>query len=274
VLNPKNLGKSFADGFFLIAGPCVIESEDLVFEVAGKMQEVCRSLGIDYIFKASFDKANRSSHSSFRGCGLDKGLAVLENVRRKLKLPVLTDVHSAEMIPEVATTVDVLQIPAFLCRQTDIIKSAMQQKCVVNIKKGQFLAPWDMQHVVAKAKSFSDSPVWVCERGTSFGYNNLVVDMRGLELMRQFNAPVVFDATHSVQLPGGKGDSSSGQREYVATLSRAAVAVGVSGLFMETHPCPEKALSDGPNCVALQDMHSLLASLQKIDVLVKSESKN
>lgn len=274
MLNPKSLGQSRAEEFFLIAGPCVIESADLVYEVADKMSQICKLLGIKYIFKASFDKANRSSHSSFRGCGIDKGLEVLANVRSKYKLPVLTDIHSSDMVSEVASVVDVLQIPAFLCRQTDLIKSAMQQGCVVNIKKGQFLAPWDMEHVVSKAKSFGDAPVWICERGTSFGYNNLVVDMRGLDLMHKFNSPVIFDATHSVQLPGGKGNSSSGQREFVAPLARAAIAIGVSGLFMETHPCPDKALSDGPNCVALDEMSCLLKSLKEIDCLVKSNFKD
>jgi len=256
--------------FFLIAGPCVIESEVLVFEVAGRMREITRELGIPYIFKASFDKANRSSQSSYRGPGLEAGLAILAKVRSELGVPVLTDVHEDTPLAEVASVVDVLQTPAFLCRQTNFILGVAAAGRPVNIKKGQFLSPWEMSNVVDKARSTGNEHVLVCERGFSFGYNNLVSDMRGLAVMRATGAPVVFDATHSVQLPGGQGSASGGQREFVPVLARAAVAAGVSGLFMETHPEPAKALSDGPNAWPLDRMRSLLTMLKDIDAAVKS----
>jgi len=256
--------------FFLIAGPCVIESEALVFEVAGRMREMARELAIPYVFKASFDKANRSSTSSYRGPGLDAGLAILAKVRAELGLPVLTDVHEDTPLAEVASVVDVLQTPAFLCRQTNFILGVAAAGRPVNIKKGQFLSPWEMSNVVDKARSTGNQQVMVCERGFSFGYNNLVSDMRGLAVMRATGAPVVFDATHSVQLPGGQGNASGGQREFVPVLARAAVAAGVSGLFMETHPEPAKALSDGPNAWPLDRMRSLLTMLKEIDAAVKS----
>jgi len=255
---------------FLIAGPCVIESEALVLEVAGRMREMTRDLAIPYIFKASFDKANRSSKSSYRGPGLDAGLRILAKVKQQLGLPVLTDVHEDTPLDEVASVVDVLQTPAFLCRQTNFILGVAAAGKPVNIKKGQFLSPWEMSNVVDKARSTGNQQVMVCERGFSFGYNNLVSDMRGLAVMRATGAPVVFDATHSVQLPGGKGSASGGQREFVPVLARAAVAAGVSGLFMETHPEPEKALSDGPNAWPLDRMRSLLTMLKEIDAAVKS----
>ena len=256
--------------FFLIAGPCVIESEALVLEVAGRMREIAGELGIPYIFKASFDKANRSSRSSFRGPGLEAGLAILEKVKAQLGLPVLTDVHEDTPLGEVAAVVDVLQTPAFLCRQTNFIVGVASQGRPVNIKKGQFLSPWEMGNVVDKARSTGNEQVMVCERGFSFGYNNLVSDMRSLSVMRATGAPVVFDATHSVQLPGGQGSASGGQREFVPVLARAAVAAGVSGVFMETHPDPAKALSDGPNAWPLGRMRPLLETLKQIDAAVKS----
>ena len=261
--------------FFLIAGPCVIESEQLQMDTAGTLQEIARSLGIHFIFKSSFDKANRSSGSSFRGPGIHEGLQILARVRRELQLPVLTDVHSEDQIGAVAAVVDVLQTPAFLCRQTDFIHAVAQSGKPVNIKKGQFLAPADMKNVIAKAraaardKGLAEDNFMACERGASFGYNNLVSDMRSLAIMRDTAAPVVFDATHSVQLPGGMGSSSGGQREMVPVLARAAVAAGVSGLFMETHPDPARALSDGPNAVPLHHMKALLASLQELDQVTK-----
>jgi len=257
--------------FFLIAGPCVAESEQLCLDVAGQMKEICAELGIAYIFKASYDKANRSSGKSFRGHGMAAGLKMLSAVKTQLGLPVLTDVHTAEEIPEVAAVVDVLQTPAFLCRQTDFIHAVAATGKPVNIKKGQFLAPADMKNVVDKAKEANGGAdtIMVCERGVSFGYNNLVSDMRSLAIMRETGCPVVFDATHSVQLPGGQGTSSGGQREFVPVLARAAVAVGVAGLFMETHPDPDKALSDGPNAWPLPKMKALLAVLRDIDRLVK-----
>jgi len=233
--------------FFLIAGPCVIESEGLVLDVAGRLKEMTAALEIPFVFKASFDKANRSSRSSFRGPGLEGGLKVLAKVREQIGVPVLTDVHEDTPLDEVAAVVDVLQTPAFLCRQTNFIVAACSQGKPVNIKKGQFLSPWEMQNVVDKARSTGNTQIMVCERGFSFGYNNLVSDMRSLSVMRATGCPVVFDATHSVQLPGGKGDSSGGQREFVPVLARAAVAAGVAGIFMETHPNPAEALSDGPN---------------------------
>ena len=256
--------------FFLIAGPCVIESEALVMEVAGRMRELARELGIPYIFKASYDKANRSSKGSFRGPGLDEGLRILAEVRRQLGVPVLTDVHEDTPLVEVASVVDVLQTPAFLCRQTNFIVNAASQGKPVNIKKGQFLSPWEMRNVVDKARSTGNGQVMVCERGFTFGYNNLVADMRSLAVMRDTGCPVVFDATHSVQLPGGQGSASGGQREFVPVLARAAVAAGVAGVFMETHPDPSQALSDGPNAWPLDRMRSLLTVLKEIDAAVKS----
>ena len=252
---------------FLIAGPCVAESQELCIEIAGQMKEICAALGVHYIFKASYDKANRSSGKSFRGLGMDGGLRILEAVRAQIGVPVLTDVHTEGEVSEVATVVDVLQTPAFLCRQTDFIQAVAACGKPVNIKKGQFLAPGDMTNVVDKAREANGGAdnIMVCERGASFGYNNLVSDMRSLAIMRQTGCPVVFDATHSVQLPGGQGTSSGGQREFVPVLARAAVAAGVAGLFMETHPNPECALSDGPNAWPLSRMASLLRTLVAID---------
>jgi 2-dehydro-3-deoxyphosphooctonate aldolase (KDO 8-P synthase) len=256
--------------FFLIAGPCVVESEQLQMDVAGKLKEMTAELGIPFIFKSSYDKANRSSGKSFRGPGMEKGLEILAKVRRTLGVPILTDVHTEEEVPTVAAIVDVLQTPAFLCRQTDFIHAVARAGKPVNIKKGQFLAPSDMKNVVDKAREASGADnIMVCERGASFGYNNLVSDMRSLAIMRDTGCPVVFDATHSVQLPGGQGTSSGGQREFVPVLARAAVATGVSGVFMETHPDPSKALSDGPNAWPLALMRDLLATLKDIDALVK-----
>ena len=257
-------------GFFLIAGPCAIESEKLVFGVAQALSELTEDLGVRYIFKSSFDKANRSSGDSFRGVGLEEGLRILEKVRRQFDIPVLTDVHEDTPIDEVAEVVDILQTPAFLCRQTNFLKKVARAGKPVNIKKGQFLAPWEMENVVKKAKSTGNDKIMVCERGVSFGYNYLVSDMRSLVILRDTGCPVVFDATHSVQLPGGKGDSSDGQRQFVPALARAAVAVGISGLFIETHPAPEKALSDGPNSWPLKKMRPLLESLQQIDRVVRT----
>jgi 2-dehydro-3-deoxyphosphooctonate aldolase (KDO 8-P synthase) len=256
---------------FLIAGPCVAESRQLCLDIAGQMKEVCACLGISYIFKASYDKANRSSSKSFRGLGLDEGLAILVEVKKQIGVPVLTDVHAEDEVAAVASVVDVLQTPAFLCRQTDFIQAVAACGKPVNIKKGQFLAPGDMNQVVAKAKEANNNAdsIMVCERGASFGYNNLVSDMRSLAIMRETGCPVVFDATHSVQLPGGQGTTSGGQREFVPVLARAAVAVGVAGLFMETHPDPAKALSDGPNSWPLARMRELLTTLRDIDALVK-----
>ncbi len=255
--------------FFLIAGPCVIESESLVLDVAGQLKEITDELKIPFIFKSSFDKANRSSHQSFRGPGIEKGLMILEKVKKQIGVPVLTDVHEDTPLHEVSKVVDVLQTPAFLCRQTNFIQNVMNCGLPVNIKKGQFLAPWDMQHVVNKAKATGNHQVMVCERGVSFGYNNLVSDMRSLAIMRETQCPVIFDATHSVQLPGGQGASSGGQREFVPVLARAAIAVGVAGLFMETHPDPDNALSDGPNNWPLSKMKALLSMLKRIDEVVK-----
>ena len=261
--------------FFLIAGPCVIESEQLQMDTAGALKEITASLGIPFIFKSSFDKANRSSGMTFRGPGIEKGLEILAKVKRQLDLPVLTDVHSEAQIARVASVVDVLQTPAFLCRQTDFIRAVAQSGLPVNIKKGQFLAPGDMKNVIDKArmaareKGLTEDNFMACERGVSFGYNNLVADMRSLAIMRGTGAPVVFDATHSVQLPGGQGTSSGGQREMVPVLARAAVAVGVAGLFLETHPNPSRALSDGPNAVPLKHMRVLLESLLALDNAVK-----
>ncbi|TVT54725.1 MAG: 3-deoxy-8-phosphooctulonate synthase [Sedimenticola thiotaurini] len=255
--------------FFLIAGPCVVESEQLTLDTAGALKELTAKLGIPFIYKSSFDKANRSSGESYRGPGLAEGLKILEKVKREIGVPLLTDVHEDTPLNEVSAVVDVLQTPAFLCRQTNFITAVASQGLPVNLKKGQFLAPWDMKHVVAKARSTGNQQIMVCERGASFGYNNLVSDMRSLAVMRETEAPVVFDATHSVQLPGGQGSSSGGQREFVPVLARAAVAVGISGLFMETHPNPEKALSDGPNSWPLAKMAELLETLMELDQAVK-----
>jgi 2-dehydro-3-deoxyphosphooctonate aldolase (KDO 8-P synthase) len=258
--------------FFLIAGTCVIESEQMTLDTAGKLKEIADELNIPFIYKSSFDKANRSSLGSFRGPGLEKGLQILEKVKQQLNVPVLTDVHEDTPLAEVAAVVDVLQTPAFLCRQTNFIQSVAELGKPVNIKKGQFLAPWDMANVAAKAKATGNQQIMVCERGVSFGYNNLVSDMRSLAVMRDTGCPVVFDATHSVQLPGGQGNVSGGQREHVPVLARAAVAVGIAGLFMESHPKPEEALSDGPNSWPLHRMKELLEMLVTIDRAVKSTS--
>ena len=255
---------------FLIAGPCVIESATLAEETAGMLKELCAALGMGFIYKSSFDKANRSSANSFRGPGLEQGLAILESVRERIGVPVLTDVHEDTPLDEVAAVVDVLQTPAFLCRQTNFIQAVARQGKPVNIKKGQFLAPWDMRHVVEKARATGNDQIMVCERGVSFGYNHLVSDMRALAVLRATDCPVVFDATHSVQLPGGQGDRSGGQREFVPVLARAAVAVGISGIFMETHPNPDQALSDGPNAWPLERMKPLLEVLVQLDRLVKA----
>ena len=255
---------------FLIAGPCVVESEQLTLDTAGTLKELTERLGVPFIFKASFDKANRSSHGSFRGPGMAEGLRVLETVKRQLGVPVITDVHEDTPLNEVASVVDVLQTPAFLCRQTNFIQNVAAQGLPVNIKKGQFLAPWDMGNVVEKARAAGNDAVMVCERGVSFGYNNLVSDMRSLAVMRDTGAPVVFDATHSVQLPGGQGHASGGQREFVPVLARSAVAAGVAGLFMETHPDPDRALSDGPNAWPLGRMEELLTTLLALDGQVKA----
>ena len=256
---------------FLIAGPCVIESQQLALDTAGALKEMCGGLGVPFIYKSSYDKANRSSSSSFRGFGMEKGLAILAEVKKQIGVPVLTDVHTEDEVLHVAAVVDVLQTPAFLCRQTDFIQACAASGKPVNIKKGQFLAPGDMKHVVAKAKEANKNAdtIMVCERGASFGYNNLVSDMRSLAIMRETNCPVVFDATHSVQLPGGLGRVSGGQREFVPVLARAAIAVGVAGLFVETHPDPANAMSDGPNAWPLGRMRDLLATLKDIDRLVK-----
>lgn len=256
--------------FFLIAGPCVIESEELAIDSAGQLKEITTKLGIPFIYKSSFDKANRSSHDSFRGPGLERGLEILAKVRKMFGVPVLTDIHDVPEIELVSKTVDVLQTPAFLCRQTDFIQAVVRSGKPVNIKKGQFLAPHDMKQVVQKAIAAGGKDrVMVCERGASFGYNNLISDMRSLVIMRETKCPVVFDATHSVQLPGGQGTKSGGQREFVPALARAAVATGISGLFMETHPNPDKALSDGPNAWPLQKMKDLLETLKELDLSVK-----
>ena len=259
---------------FLIAGPCVIESEDMTLRVAEELKNVCIKLGVPFIFKSSFDKANRSSNSTFRGFGMEEGLRILEKVKAQFDLPVLTDIHTTDQVKPVSEIVDVLQTPAFLCRQTDFITAVAKSGRPINIKKGQFLAPGDMTQVVNKAKEANGNKdnIMVCERGVSFGYNTLVSDMRSLSIMRETNCPVVFDATHSVQQPGGKGDRSGGQSEYVPLLARAAVASGISGVFMETHPNPKEALSDGPNAVPLSHMSELLGTLKDIDELVKSRN--
>jgi 2-dehydro-3-deoxyphosphooctonate aldolase (KDO 8-P synthase) len=258
--------------FFLIAGPCVIESRQLALDTAGQLKEICAALNIPFIYKSSYDKANRSSSSSFRGFGMEKGLEILAEVQKQIGVPVLTDVHTEQEVPHVAAVVDVLQTPAFLCRQTDFIQACAASGKPVNIKKGQFLAPGDMKHVMAKAREANGGldNLMVCERGASFGYNNLVSDMRSLAIMRETNCPVVFDATHSVQLPGGQGATSGGQREFVPVLARAAIAVGIAGVFMETHPDPSKAMSDGPNAWPLDQMSALLKTLKALDALVKN----
>jgi 2-dehydro-3-deoxyphosphooctonate aldolase (KDO 8-P synthase) len=254
---------------FLIAGPCVIESEQLAMDTAGQLKAMCAELGVPFIYKSSFDKANRSSGASYRGPGMEAGLRILAEVKKQIGVPVLTDVHEDTPLAEVAEVVDVLQTPAFLCRQTNFIQNVARAGRPVNIKKGQFLAPWDMKNVVDKARATGNDQIMVCERGVSFGYNTLVSDMRGLAIMRETGCPVVFDATHSVQQPGGQGTSSGGQREFVPVLARAAVAVGIAGLFAETHPDPARALSDGPNAWPLGHMRELLETLREIDVLVK-----
>jgi 2-dehydro-3-deoxyphosphooctonate aldolase (KDO 8-P synthase) len=257
--------------FFLIAGPCVVESEQLQLDAAGRLKEITGRLGINFIFKSSFDKANRTSSQSFRGLGMEEGLRILGEVKRQIGVPVLTDVHEYTPFDEVAEVVDVLQTPAFLCRQTDFIQKVARVGKPVNIKKGQFLSPWDMKNVVEKARAVGNDQILVCERGASFGYNNLVSDMRSLAVMRDTGCPVVFDATHSVQLPGGQGTKSGGQREFVPVLARAAVAVGVAGVFMETHPDPDKALSDGPNAWPLGKMEALLGTLKELDAVAKKQ---
>jgi 2-dehydro-3-deoxyphosphooctonate aldolase (KDO 8-P synthase) len=270
-MNLCNFQVGLDQPIFLIAGPCVAESQALCLDVAGRMKEITASVGMPYIFKASYDKANRSSGNSFRGHGMEEGLRILAEVKRQIGVPVLTDVHAEDEVVSVASVVDVLQTPAFLCRQTDFIQACAASGKPVNIKKGQFLAPGDMKHVVAKAREANQGAdtIMVCERGASFGYNNLVSDMRSLAIMRECHCPVVFDATHSVQLPGGQGASSGGQREFVPVLARAATAVGIAGLFMETHPDPSKALSDGPNAWPLTHMKELLETLMELDLLVK-----
>jgi 2-dehydro-3-deoxyphosphooctonate aldolase (KDO 8-P synthase) len=257
--------------FFLIAGTCVVESEQMTLDTAGTLKEICDALDINFIYKSSFDKANRSSHESFRGPGIEEGLKILEDVKQQIGVPVLTDVHEDTPLDEVASVVSVLQTPAFLCRQTNFIQNVAATGLPVNIKKGQFLAPWDMVHVYEKARATGNEAIMVCERGVSFGYNNLVSDMRALEVMKEIGCPVVYDATHSVQLPGGQGSSSGGQREMVPVLARAATAVGIDGLFMETHPDPDKALSDGPNSWPLGEMRDLLALLKKIEGAVTAD---
>jgi 2-dehydro-3-deoxyphosphooctonate aldolase (KDO 8-P synthase) len=258
---------------FLIAGPCVIESETLAIETAGILKEICASLSIPFIYKSSFDKANRTSANSFRGPGLEAGLKILEKVKKQVGVCILTDVHEDTPLAEVASVVDVLQTPAFLCRQTNFIQRVAETQKPVNIKKGQFLTPWDMKHVVAKARATGNEMIMVCERGASFGYNNLVSDMRSLSIMRETGCPVVFDATHSVQLPGGRDGASGGQREFVPVLARAAVAAGIAGIFIETHPKPDEALSDGPNSWPLDKMRPLLESLKAMDVVFKTSGE-
>lgn len=260
----------FDQPLFVIAGPCVIEGETLTMEIAGRLREICAELDVHLIFKSSFDKANRSSHESFRGVGLEAGLKILDNIKSQLQLPVLTDVHEDTPLQEVAAVVDVLQTPAFLCRQTNFIQAVASQGRAVNIKKGQFLSPWEMSNVVNKARDVGNQQILVCERGFSFGYQNLVSDMRALSIMRSTDCPVVFDATHSVQLPGGQGTASGGQREFVPVLARAAVAAGVAGLFMEVHPNPRQAKSDGPNAWPLAMVQPLLECLKSIDQCVKA----
>ncbi len=257
--------------FFLIAGPCVIESEQFALDTAGRLREITQRLGMNFIYKSSFDKANRTSSKSFRGLGVEEGLRILEKVKKTLKVPVLTDVHEDTPFHEVASVVDMMQTPAFLCRQTNFIQQVARQNIPVNIKKGQFLSPWEMKNVVEKAEEVGNKQILVCERGVSFGYNNLVSDMRSLAVMRDTKCPVVFDATHSVQLPGGQGSKSGGQRQFVPVLARAAVAAGISGLFVETHPNPDQAPSDGPNMWPLHQLEELLACLQELDTVVKRQ---
>lgn len=257
---------------FVLAGPCVIESEDIVFETAGRLKDICSELGLPLIFKSSYDKANRTSVSSFRGPGLEKGLRILSEVRSSLNIPVISDVHSVEEIEQASKVLDAMQIPAFLCRQTDLIIAASNTGKPVNIKKGQFLAPWDVKNIIDKFTSTGNVNLFITERGTCFGYNNLVVDFRALSIMRSFGFPVIFDATHSLQLPGGMGKSSGGQREFAESFARAAVAVGVDGLFMEVHPEPDKALCDGPNMMRLDDVSKMLATLKALDNLLKNQS--
>jgi len=264
-----NFSVGLNEPLFLIAGPCVIESEGLIMDTAGKLKEITARLGINFIFKASFDKANRTSLKSFRGPGMEEGLRILQKVRDDLALPVITDVHEDTPLEEVASVVDMLQTPAFLCRQTNFIQRVVKQNLPVNIKKGQFLSPWEMDNVVKKTRELGNDKVLVCERGASFGYNNLVSDMRSLSVMRETGCPVVYDATHSVQQPGGQGGTSGGRREFVPVLARAAVAAGVSGIFMETHPNPDEALSDGPNMVPLDKMEALLEVLMELDATTK-----
>jgi 2-dehydro-3-deoxyphosphooctonate aldolase (KDO 8-P synthase) len=263
---------SLQQPFLLLAGPCVIESLQLALDTAGQLKEMCKSLEIPFVYKSSFDKANRSSHSSFRGLGIEQGLNILAEVKKQIGVKVVTDVHEDSPLKEVADVVDMLQTPAFLCRQTNFIQNVARCGLPVNIKKGQFLSPWDMINVVEKARAVGNDKIMVCERGVSFGYNNLVSDMRSLVIMRQTNCPVIFDATHSVQLPGGQGSSSGGQREFIPALAIAAVAVGISGLFMETHPNPDKALSDGPNAWPLHKMYGLLTALKSIDNICKQQT--
>jgi 2-dehydro-3-deoxyphosphooctonate aldolase (KDO 8-P synthase) len=260
--------------FFLIAGPCVIESEQLAIDTAGQLKEITKRLGINFIYKSSFDKANRTSHQSFRGLGFEEGLRILELVKNEIKVPVLTDVHDDTPLNEVAAVVDVLQTPAFLCRQTNFMQRVAALGKPVNIKKGQFLSPWEMNNVVAKLKAVGNEKLMVCERGVSFGYNNLIVDMRSLAIMRETKCPVICDVTHAVQLPGGLGNATSGQREFIPILARAAIAVGIAGIFMETHPNPDKALSDGPNSWPLKDMPELLETLCELDQVAKKHLAN
>ncbi len=259
--------------FFLLAGPCVVESEQLALDSAGKLKEITSRLGIPFIYKSSYDKANRTSLNSFRGLGVEEGLRILQKVKQEIGVPVVTDIHEDSPMEEVASVVDMLQTPAFLCRQTNFIQRVARLGLPVNIKKGQFLAPWDMKHVAEKALATGNKQILVCERGVSFGYNNLVSDMRSLVIMRETQCPVVFDATHSVQLPGGQGTTTGGQREFIPVLARAAVATGIAGLFMETHPNPDKALSDGPNSWPLHKMESLLSMLKEVDTLVKKHKE-
>ena len=268
-VNIGNIKISNESPLLLIAGPCVIESKTLAEEVAGKLKEITDRLSIPFIYKSSFDKANRTSLKSYRGPGIDEGLKILDGVKKSIGVPILTDIHEDSPLDEVASVVDVLQTPAFLCRQTNFILNVVAQNKPVNIKKGQFLSPWEMKNVVDKAKSTGNENILVCERGFSFGYNNLVSDMRSLVILRETGCPVIFDGTHSLQLPGGKGNSSDGQREFIPPLARAATAVGIGGIFIETHPEPEKALSDGPNSFPLKDIESLLTDLKSIDELVK-----
>jgi 2-dehydro-3-deoxyphosphooctonate aldolase (KDO 8-P synthase) len=257
---------------FIIAGPCVIENEEIVLHTAGKMKEICNKLGLPFLFKSSYDKANRTSIASFRGPGIDRGLRILSEIRSKLKIPVISDVHSIEEVKLASEVLDAFQIPAFLCRQTDLILSASQTGKPVNIKKGQFLAPWDTKNIIDKFTSTGNQNIFITERGTSFGYNNLVVDFRGIPVMRSFGYPIIFDVTHSLQLPGGMGKSSGGQREFAEPLARAAAAVGVDGLFMEVHPEPDKALCDGPNMIKLNEVEKLLSAVKAIDELIKHSS--